>query len=87
MPRLNFPGNHGTTFDDWSKTLLERFRDAPLERVGDVIKAWQGEAVIAEFNFQTSEGYVEHSDNITQLHEMPQLPNYTEMMIDTRIKS
>lgn len=82
-PRMNYLGTHGTTYDDWSKDLIQHHgKHFTLERDGDAINAYIDEEPVGSFNFKQSTGFVVRANETVALQDIGSRPNFQEMSLD-----
>lgn len=82
--RLNFPGNHQTTYADWAKSVLQSWPNSIRFAVGDDgrIEAYYGNDVIAEFHFSTGTGWTTENSDPEPIEERD-IPQFMEFDVDT----
>lgn len=83
--RLNFTGAIQTTYSDWGRTLVSNYPHPTfkLNKQGGIVKVYEGETEVGEFDFNTATGYILQVQNPAT--EIEKEPNFHEFNIDTLI--
>lgn len=83
--RVNFPGNHQTTYSDWGKTVLQSYDHNALKYAIDtdsgVIQVYVEDDLVALFNFMDGTGWVEVTDAPDDC-QTKDIPQFTEFDVD-----
>jgi hypothetical protein len=84
---MNYPGTHGTTYDDWSKDLIRHHGNrTSYQRDGDTIQAYVDDTPVGAFNFKNSTGFVIKSNEVGSLNDFEPLENFQEIMLDDVVR-